>query len=214
MKIGQTFCGVTPASLEQARRRRRGSVSKWNKLDLKWWIGDRLPGVPYDDLVMAYHTAFAQWQAVCGLTFEQTNSSSEADFHVLARPIDGSSGVLAEHQLPNGNDQPLGGWFDTGERWDADGNVQPNEIDLLAVACHEFGHGIGLDHLSAGNLLAPTYDPRITKPQQGDINEAEARYGPTRKEPELPTANELARLSISIPANMAPGIYHATLEPE
>ncbi|MEO2047861.1 MAG: matrixin family metalloprotease [Pirellulales bacterium] len=179
MNHGLRYCGCHERMLEQFGRRRGNQLSKWEgKTHLKWWIGDRLPGLSLAELTAAYCQAFANWQAVCGLTFQQTASQADADFFVLTRPIDHEGSVLAEHELPNGDNRPLRGWFDVNERWDDDGNVLPNEIDLVAVACHEFGHGIGLGHIADGNLLAPYYDPDIRKPQESDIAEAQRRYGP------------------------------------
>jgi hypothetical protein len=174
------FCGVSEKLLEEARRRQ----SQWvNKRRLKWFVGDRLTGLSLEVLTAAYAQAFSHWQAVCGLVFTQTATSADADFVILARRIDGQSGTLAEHELPPGNDQQLRGWFDIGEKWTT--NSPPGgKVDLIAVATHEFGHGIGLSHTNQpGNLLNPFYDPRLRTPQKWDISEAVARYGPPVEEP-------------------------------
>lgn len=174
------FCGVKEALLEEARARQW----QWNKKRrLKWYLGDRLTGIPLDVLTAAYAEAYARWQRVCGLAFEQTTTSSNADIVILTRKIDGNGGTLAEHELPNGTDKQIRGWYDVGEKWTT--NSPPgNKIDLIAVACHETGHGIGLSHTNrAGNLLNPYYDPSVSSPQEWDIAEAVARYGPPVEEP-------------------------------
>ena len=179
-ETGFRFCGVRESLLEEARARQWA----WNKKRrLKWYLADRLSGIPLDVLTAAYGEAYANWQRVCGLVFEQTTTSSNADIVILTRKIDGSGGTLAEHELPNGTDQQIRGWYDAGEKWTT--NSPPgNKINLIAVACHETGHGIGLSHTSIpGNLLNPYYDPAVMTPQQWDIAEATARYGPPVEEP-------------------------------
>lgn len=174
-------CGVSENLLEEAARRQ----AQWvNKRRLKWFVGGRLTGLTLEVLTAAYREAFANWQAVCGLVFEQTDVSAAADFVVLTRKIDGKNGILAEHQLPPGNDMQLKGWFDLGETWDGTLPLAAGAIDLVAVATHEFGHGIGISHTNvAGSLLEPFYSPRIRTPQAWDISQAVARYGPPVEEP-------------------------------
>lgn len=180
------FCGVTERQIAEARRGRRGLL-KWGKRDLTWYIADRLPGIPLEDLTRCYAEAFDAWAAVCDLGFTQTMSHRDADFLILTRSIDGANGTLAEHQLPPGDDRPLRGWFDVGERFDAKPPLGAGQIDLGAVACHEFGHGIGLDHLrTPGNLMNPYYTPQIRRPREGDIHEAVRRYGPPVADPTPP----------------------------
>jgi hypothetical protein len=179
------YCGVSEKLLEEARRRQ----AQWvNKRKLKWFVADRLPNLSLQVLTAAYAQAFGHWQAVCGLVFTQTPTSADADFLVLARRIDGASGTLAEHELPPGNDQQLRGWFDSGESWTTDSPPPQRKVDLVAVATHEFGHGIGLSHTNQpGNLLNPFYDPQIRTPQEWDIAEAQSRYGPPVQAPPKPT---------------------------
>lgn len=179
----QCYCGVTEQMLEDFRR--RNPLRKWQKTHLRWYVADRLPGVGQMEMLTAYRQSFAAWQSVCGLTFEQTKQHSLADLIILTRSIDGRNGTLAEHQLPPGNDMPLRGWFDIGEGWTVSSPPQRGKIDLVAVATHEFGHGIGISHIqSPRNLMNPVYDPGIRTPQQGDIDEATRRYGPPRQAPE------------------------------
>ncbi len=170
---GLCYCGV-PEELFGRRARER----KWDKRDLLWAIVDYIPTIGQIEQEVAYRVAFNNWQSVCGLSFAQTTDQSEADFLILTRNIDGPSGTLAEHQLPYGSDAQLRGWFDVGDKWTTKQPHGPNVIDLVAVATHEFGHGIGLPHITApGSLMNPFYDPAIRTPQKADIEEAQQRYG-------------------------------------
>lgn len=192
------FCGCTEKQLDAAAAR----TSMWvNKRNLKWYIGDRIPGLALEVLTAAYAQAFAAWQAVCGLTFAQTMLQAEADFVILTRGIDGNGGTLAEHQLPPGNDQQLRGWFDVGDSWTTYSPPERGKIDLVAVATHEFGHGIGLSHTNKpGNLLNPYYDPSVRTPQEWDIAEAVRRYGPPVAAPTPP--NPLPPTGGALPAEL------------
>ncbi len=66
--------------------------------------------------------------------------------------------------------------FDLDETWID--NPQARGILLLNVACHEFGHAIGLSHNSVkNNLLNPYYSAAISKPQSEDIRQVVSLYG-------------------------------------
>jgi hypothetical protein len=182
---GYRFCGVSEAMIEEARRR---ELAWRSKRHLKWYLADRIPGVSLVMLVAIYAEAFAAWQRVCGLTFSRVTAQSQADLIVLTRAIDGSGGTLAEHELPNGSDKPVRGWFDLGEKWHVGMDAPPqSKIDLLAVATHEFGHGIGLGHEPSRNvkaLMDPFYDPDVRAPLAWDVAEAVRRYGKPIASPE------------------------------
>lgn len=126
--------------------------------------------------------AAEQWNAVCGIELVRVTTESDAnivadDYGNTGDQFGRAGGVLADSHLPCGATARtrLQQRYDTGERW--------TDEMLLAVACHELGHAIGLPHLSAGSLLQPYYDPRITKPQKNDIEEVVRRYGPPSPRP-------------------------------
>jgi matrix metalloproteinase-11 (stromelysin 3) len=76
--------------------------------------------------------------------------------------------------------------FDLDEAWAK--NPGGGRIGLLHVACHEFGHLIGLEHSQTpGQLMNPFYTPRISRPQAEDAARAKKYYGPARETPSAPS---------------------------
>jgi hypothetical protein len=127
--------------------------------------------------------AAQQWNDCSGIELFAASSANQAnivaDDH--SNPRDGfgqRGGVLADSGVPFNarQDTQIPQRYDIAEAWD--------DLMLLAVACHELGHAIGIVHLSAGNLMQPIFDRRITKPQAGDIAEVVRRYGPPK--PKVP----------------------------
>lgn len=162
---------------------------KWNKLKLKWKLQRGLPGVMADALHQAFLESFANWQAVCGLQFEPT-TSGRADILIDTGRIDGASGTLAWSELPPSN--PVHQKYDTSESWTTKGG-RGQLIDLVAVATHEIGHGIGLFHderVPRGQkaLMAPFYDPSIRTPQPRDVERVQKLYGPPVAIPDQPSS--------------------------
>src|ERR1019366_8787269 len=90
--------------------------------------------------------------------------------------------------LPTGSDTQLLMEFDLAENWTiADGAG----VHVINVACHEFGHLMGLSHSTLQSaLMAPYYNVAILTPQtQDDIPRFVARYGgkPTEVAPVTPS---------------------------
>lgn len=168
------FCGCPDLMTLDATNNR------WPDPHIHWGFSNNWP-VSMEMVRAAIQWACDQWAAVCGVkfTFCETEFPKDARSRMLIEcgRIDGQSGTLAWSELANGQHGQKNQKYDAGEKWvDAE---KPNnfEIDLARVACHEIGHFIGIPHISQGNLLQPTYDVRIRKPQAGDIREAQARYG-------------------------------------
>ncbi len=173
---GFHFCGVKQSVLDAAKR--RGRVYEWrNKRELNWYIGDRIPSISAKDFTATFKRCFDDIQSVCGLAFTQVFSSSEADFKILTRPIDGDGGTLAEHELPVGDDRPLRGWWDTQEKWSV--AYPPGKLVYLpGVALHELLHGCGLDHTEkVRTLMNPYYDYKVHKIGDWEAKQLVDRYG-------------------------------------
>lgn len=176
-------CGVSDAL-------RATLDARWRKKHLEYCIDSRVLGLSpgtVDDVVRA---AFQSWADVADLKFTQVGSVDEADLVISTgrgprAGFDGPSGTLAWAQLPNGSDQPLLCRFDLDEQWVKDPNL---DILLLAVAAHEFGHLLGLDHdaQNSGSLMAPFYKRGLFKPQANDVRRIQAYYGPPTTPPPPP----------------------------
>tara|TARA_Y100000593_G_scaffold94628_1_gene194738 strand:- start:1357 stop:2214 length:858 start_codon:yes stop_codon:yes gene_type:complete len=129
-----------------------------------------------------YIRAWTSWENVCGLKMirkRDENADIIIDASASRREEFGSAGnVLAWAYLPRGDQhtRQLLMKMDLAENWIDD----PKQRGILMenVACHEFGHLLGLDHTQiAGELLFPTYDRQVSKPQRRyDIPQVVERY--------------------------------------
>jgi len=138
------------------------------------------------DYLAVLTQAFAAWSAVANITFSMVTdgggnmgAGSTAMIRIGGGYIDGASGynTLATAWSPGSgtaSSSPLSGdiIFDSaqGSFWTAS--------SFLAVATHEIGHSLGLNHTSVTNsLMNPTYNSAITTPQADDIAGIRAIYG-------------------------------------
>lgn len=153
---------------------------QWPHRRITYFEAMAFAGMDRAAIADAYDRAWRQWADVCGI--EPVRLQQAAGANVLARAgrIGFRGGVLAWSQIPCGSVSEraqMAQKYDTAERW--------SPTFLLAVACHECGHALGLSHLGRGNLMYRSIT-RITKPQPGDIAAVVARYGPPRSQPEPP----------------------------
>lgn len=173
------FCGCRESMTADA-------VRAWGKRRLLWTVQGSLPGVTAQNFRAAIDQAFDSWQGVCGLEFAEAAQGQAADIIITAGRIDGQNNVLAWSELPDGSDRPLQQRYDTSERYVVAENPGRSQIDLVAVACHEIGHAIGLEHAAQNSpdLMAPTYSPGRRTPQPGDVARIQRLYGPARTPPD------------------------------
>lgn len=158
---------------------------RWNKQGLTYFISQYIDGLAKNVQQKIIEDAFKAWDDVCGLHISPAKSASKADIVIATgrgpqHNFDGRGGVLAWAYLPTGNNNQLTMKFDLDETW----VTQPKQrgIQVFNVACHEFGHLLGLTHSKKlGALMAPYYNPFIATPQQDDdIVRVQKLYGPNR----------------------------------
>lgn len=173
------FCGCTEAMLAQ--------IGAWTKRHLTYSIHGSLPGLTAEEFAQAIRQAFDSWQAVCGLTFSPAEGH-RADILITTGRIDTAGQVLAWSELPDGSDRLLQQKYDTSEKFVNAIDPKRGFIDIVAVAAHEIGHALGLDHSPHGSpdLLAPIYAPGRRVPQPGDIQRIQRLYGPPVPRPVPP----------------------------
>lgn len=172
--VSVEFCGIT-------ERFGDGAVTyKLANQRPKFCVREGLPGIPRDQLIAACVEAFGRWSAVCDLIFTPTDDPHAAQFVIFAHQFDGQSGVLADCQLPSPGLTPQDMRLDLSERWIVSDVPPPGRINLVAVLCHEMGHGIGLQHLPSNpppDLLEPVYRADINRPQATESAIVQKWYG-------------------------------------
>lgn len=156
------------------------TVCKWPDNEITWAIVGAIRSLTTEQVISGITTALGRWAKICGIVPKYTPGNPQAKILIGSRNIDGPMGVLAESELPCGAVQQCRQWYDNGESfglYDGPG-TNPRVLDFIRIATHELGHALGMNHIGAGNLLAPTYSPNVWVPQAGDIAEMQARYGP------------------------------------
>jgi hypothetical protein len=172
-KMKQPRCGVADVLPFKALE------ARWRKNRLNYFVEGYVSGLSKADQEDLLRMAWKSWEDVADLRLYPVVSKSAADIVISTgqgrnQNFDGPSGTLAWAELPPGDDRPLLMRFDLGEAWVKDGQG----IRFLNVACHEFGHLLGLDHSrNPQALMAPYYSPAVSRPLQDDIGRIQALYG-------------------------------------
>lgn len=175
------FCGVDTSGMQSA-------TAAWRKRRLTFAVDGDFPTLGDETAFSAIVEAFANWEAVCGLTFAEANDTRSADIVITTGRIDGAFGVLAWSELPQGDDRQLTQKYDTKDKFVVALRPPRDSIDLVAVATHEIGHALGLEHTSpgTGDLMEPTYAAGRRVPQPGDVERIVRLYGKPAVTPSLP----------------------------
>ena len=165
---------------EQISREKR---ERWNKQGLTYATESYLTGkVKHAEQNRILDSAFQAWDKVCGIHLERIKDVKKADIVIstgrgMRHNFDGRGGVLAWAYMPQGNNKPLTMRFDLDETWVS--NPRDRGVIIHNVACHEFGHLLGLRHSTRPKaLMAPYYNPFVANPQQDDdIPRIQKLYG-------------------------------------
>lgn len=196
------FCGNSEQMMSEARKR----AYQWrNKRKLAYFLASQVVGVT--EFSKTCQEAYNKISAVCGLSFEPAASLNVADIVIYTRKIDGPGGVLAEHELPPGNDQQIRGWIDKSDSYT--NTIPPgNKILFPAVFLHESLHGCGLPHTNVPNsLMNPFYDPAIYNLTAWEIEQLKSLYGEPIVGPQEPTNPAPAGGGVAVQYHPAVGYY-------
>lgn len=129
-----------------------------------------------------FRQAFDAWSDVANIEFVEVSEQGEAsaygyasDIRITFGRIDGPGDFLATARLPIAAPLPLEGdiFVDSSEP-----SLARDRRKMLAVATHEIGHSIGLEHVDTdGVLMNPNYQRDVITPQADDILGARQIYG-------------------------------------
>ncbi|ETE59172.1 Matrix metalloproteinase-17, partial [Ophiophagus hannah] len=130
----------------------------------------------HDTVRALMYYALKVWSDITPLNFHEVagnNADIQIDFsktdHNDDYPFDGPGGTVAHAFFPGEHHTAGDTHFDDDEYWtfrssDTDG------MDLFAVAVHEFGHAIGLTHISATeSIMRPYYQGPVGDPLKYDL---------------------------------------------
>jgi len=154
----------------------------WKKKGLKWYVKSYIKGVSRSAQNHIFHACWEAWDKACGLEISRSPRARSADLIIDTGEgkrsfFDGPGGTLAWAYMPGeDNTQQLTMKFDLGETWVESANKRG--VLLFNVACHEFGHMLGLSHIEKeGALMSPWYNPLVATPQWDDTVAIQRLYG-------------------------------------
>ena len=125
----------------------------------------------------ALEAAFDAWESVASVDFERAANAAAADVTVEMDPLAGATVGYASitYSVLPGTDQIIGGSvrFDSLETWDPGTGPETN---FYAVALHEIGHILGLQHVNdTSEIMNPVIATETLG--DGDVAGARALYG-------------------------------------
>ncbi|XP_072271819.1 matrix metalloproteinase-17 [Pyxicephalus adspersus] len=168
-------CSLPDLSQTEATRRKRNiqMVTKWNKRNLSWRVRTfpKESSLGHDTVRALMYYALKVWSDITPLNFHEVagnNADIQIDFsradHNDGYPFDGPGGTVAHAFFPGDYHTSGDTHFDDEESWTFRSS-DVNGMDLFAVAVHEFGHAIGLTHISdMDSIMRPYYQGPVGDP--------------------------------------------------
>ncbi|XP_078277535.1 matrix metalloproteinase-17 isoform X2 [Rhinoraja longicauda] len=175
MKTPRCSLPDDPGTETGSRKRAVPPGTKWNKRNLSWRVRTfpRAAQLGHDTIRALMYYGLKVWSDAAPLNFHEVagdNADILIDFstaqHRDPYPFDGPGGAVAHAFFPG--DRPGAGsvHFDDDEAWSFR-SADVREMDLFAVAVHEFGHAIGLPHSSSNlSIMRPYYRGPVGDPLQ------------------------------------------------
>ncbi len=127
--------------------------------------------------------AFAMWEDVAGLTFQEAAPDAPADILIGAQAEPEGwafADVFYDAASPD-RIKPISQaliCLNPVRKWKVGFDGDLKTYDLRYTIAHEIGHAIGLDHpVSAGQIMGYRYEERFRALQPGDVKGAVTLYG-------------------------------------
>ncbi|XP_057892707.1 matrix metalloproteinase-17 isoform X1 [Melospiza georgiana] len=172
-------CSLPDLTIEATRRKRFAqAVTKWSKRNLSWRVRTfpKESHLGHDTVRALMYYALKVWSDITPLNFHEVagnNADIQIDFskadHNDGYPFDGPGGTVAHAFFPGDHHTAGDTHFDDDEYWTFRSS-DTHGMDLFAVAVHEFGHAIGLTHISAiESIMRPYYQGPVGDPLKYDL---------------------------------------------
>uniref|UniRef100_A0A8B9GPJ9 Matrix metalloproteinase-17 n=1 Tax=Amazona collaria TaxID=241587 RepID=A0A8B9GPJ9_9PSIT len=178
-------CSLPDLATTVTRRKRFvPAVTKWSKRNLSWRVRTfpKESQLGHDTVRALMYYALKVWSDITPLNFHEVagnNADIQIDFskadHNDGYPFDGPGGTVAHAFFPGDHHTAGDTHFDDDEYWTfrSSGRARwenDHGMDLFAVAVHEFGHAIGLTHISAiESIMRPYYQGPVGDPLKYDL---------------------------------------------
>ena len=183
-----------------------------------WCMQATIPGFTDAQLRQDFADAMGLWSEVADTIWTETNDAARANVVIIDWAFDGPGGILMDATLPTPGIVQQRLRIDRGDRWSRGMNAPAGRIPIIPPFCHEGGHLLGSSHWPVGDpreLMEPSFDPLITKPQETESAWMAKLYGkPTPAQPKPPSAIPVGAVSCTLIAMPTSGRFDCKITAE